>query len=305
MEIVLHHWSPEGICLGLVAPAEWPKRQIAPAAMGRAALQVECHAGVSDIAEKRDHPASIQRAIVFRLVARERAYLPFGANMRELIYLLSAAETKLMLDLMRRHDGTRFFAKRPPYSAQVVFRKSCPGRIRNKVARVARLPARERRLLYDPALRFRQPGHRAHPKLGSKSELQCGWMCNKKLLEDIRLGLLVLAGSAIKRNWIADPALVSLHAMDDREARWACLKNTHRVALPVTDADGNTVFGSSRCRHHARRGAIRSHRRHSENWRSDAPCRSVSDTIRKRGGWLSALFLGRKTKCITPPIVIF
>ncbi len=64
---------------------------------------------------------------------------------------------------------------------------------------------------------------------------------NGKLLEDIRLGSLVLADPQENVREIADPALISLHAMDDREIALGLFEKYDRVALPVTDEKGNML----------------------------------------------------------------
>ena len=95
-----------------------------------------------------------------------------------------------------------------------------------------------------------------------------------KLLEDIRLGSLVLADPQTKVTDIADPALVSLQATDDRESALALFEKYDRVALPVTDAAGQHARHRHRGRH-ARRGPVGSHRRHSKNRRIGSTRRAV------------------------------
>jgi len=98
-------------------------------------------------------------------------------------------------------------------------------------------------------------------------------MRNGKLLEDVRLGSLVLADPQTVVTAIADPPLVSLLATDDRERALELFEKYDRVALPVTDALGNmlgivTADDMSISR-------IGSHRRHPETGRPRKPSKPL------------------------------
>src|SRR6202011_895346 len=188
---------------------------------------------VSDIAEMLTALPPKERAIVFRLVGRERAAEVFGylppSEQKELIHSLTADEVKRMLNEMRPDDRTRFFGEMPAevtrqllgYPPESVGRYMTP----HYVSISPDMTAGE-------ALEHIR-------KVGRKSEtLNVVYIldANGKLLEDIRLGSLVMANPRTKVTDIADPALVSLHAMDDRETALALFEKYDRVALPVTDA---------------------------------------------------------------------
>jgi magnesium transporter len=117
-----------------------------------------------------------------------------------------------------------------------------------------------------------------------------------KLLEDIRLGSLVLADPQSKVTGIADPALVSLHAMDDRESALSLFEKYDRVALPVTDEQGNMlgIVTVDDMLDVAQSEATEDIQKIGGSEALDAPYTQVGlwAMIRKRGGWLSALFLG-------------
>lgn len=117
-----------------------------------------------------------------------------------------------------------------------------------------------------------------------------------KLVEDLRLGSLVLADPSLRVTQIADPALVSVLATQDREEVLKLFEKYDRVALPVTDADGHMlgivtvddmldVSESEATEDIQKIGGMEA---------LDAPYMQVGirAMIRKRGGWLSALFLG-------------
>lgn len=136
-------------------------------------------------------------------------------------------------------------------------------------------------------------------KVGSRSEtLNVVYIldANGKLLEDLRLGSLVLADPEKKVTDIADPALVSLHARDDRESALELFEKYDRVALPVTDADSNMlgIVTVDDMLDVAQSEATEDIQKIGGSEALDAPYTQVGlwDMIRKRGGWLSALFLG-------------
>src|SRR6202165_2924729 len=90
----------------------------------------------SDIAEMLTALPPKERAIVFRLLERERAaevfgYLPPGQQ-GELIHSLSADEVKRMLDQMRPDDRTRFFGEMPAEVTRKLLEELCPGEVRGR-----------------------------------------------------------------------------------------------------------------------------------------------------------------------------
>jgi magnesium transporter len=100
----------------IVAPSEW--RELLAQQRWEELQQKLEDAHYSDIAEILTVLPPKERAIVFRLVGKERASDVFGylapGEQRELIHSLSAGETKQMLDSMRPDDRTHFLARCPP-----------------------------------------------------------------------------------------------------------------------------------------------------------------------------------------------
>jgi len=263
---------------------------------------------VSDIAERITALTPKERAIVFRLVERERAsevfgYLPYGEQ-RELIHSLSDEEVKRVLDEMRPDDRTRFFGEMPAEVTRKLIEELSPEELKES-RELLGYPADSVGRYMTPHYVFISPEMTASQaiehirKVGSRSEtLNVIYILdtNGKLLEDIRLGSLVLADPQSKVTDIADPALVSLHAMDDRERALKLFEKYDRVALPVTDADGNMlgIVTVDDMLDVAQSEATEDIQKLGGSEALDAPYTQVGlwDMIRKRGGWLSALFLG-------------
>jgi magnesium transporter len=95
---------------------------------------------------------------------------------------------------------------------------------------------------------------------------------------------------------ITDPVLVSVLATDDRERALALFQKYDRVALPVTDSLGNMlgIVTADDMLDVAESEATEDIQKLGGSEALDAPYTQVSlwSMIRKRGGWLSALFLG-------------
>ena len=282
---------------GLIAQQRWPDLL---------ARLKEMH--VSDIADVLATLPPRERAIVFRLLDRDHAAEVFGYlqpdDQAELIHSLSAAEVKQVLDQMRPDDRTQFFGEMPAEVTRKLLETLSPEELRES-----------RELLgypEDSVGRYMTPHYVAISpdmtaggaiehirKVGEKSEtLNVIYILDStgKLLEDIRLGSLVMADPQSKVTDIADPALVSLRAADDRESALALFEKYDRVALPVTDAQGNMlgIVTVDDMLDVAQSEATEDIQKLGGSEALDAPYMEVGlwEMIRKRGGWLSALFLG-------------
>jgi magnesium transporter len=263
---------------------------------------------VSDIAEMLTALPPKERAIVFRLVARDRAAEVFGylppSEQKELIHSLTVDEVKRMLNEMRPDDRTRFFGEMPAEVTRKLLEELSPEELKES-RELLGYPLESVGRYMTPHYVSIAPEMTAGEALehirniGQKSEtLNVVYILdvNGKLLEDIRLGSLVLADPQTKVKNIADPAMVSLHAMDDRESALGLFEKYDRVALPVTDAQGYMlgIVTVDDMLDVAQAEATEDIQKLGGSEALDAPYNQVGlwEMIRKRGGWLSALFLG-------------
>jgi magnesium transporter len=117
-----------------------------------------------------------------------------------------------------------------------------------------------------------------------------------KLLEEVRLGNLVLADPDAKVADIEHRPLVAVPATADREEVLRAFKKYDRVALPVVDRDGHMlgIITADDVLDVAEREATEDIQKIGGMEALDAPYLDVGygQMVWKRGGWLSALFLG-------------
>ncbi len=117
-----------------------------------------------------------------------------------------------------------------------------------------------------------------------------------KLLEDVKIGSLVLADDDTRVLDIHDSPLVSVKATDKADDVVAAFARYDRSALPVTDADGKMlgIITADDVLDVARARATEEIQRIGGAEALDVPYNQVGfwPLVKKRGGWLAALFLG-------------
>jgi len=116
------------------------------------------------------------------------------------------------------------------------------------------------------------------------------------LVEDLRLGSLVLADPETTVTEIQDPPLVCILATSPRDEVLRLFEKYDRVALPVTDADRKMlgIITIDDVLDVAEQQATKDFQKIGGMEALDAPYNQVGfwSMVKKRGGWLSALFLG-------------
>src|SRR5258706_536824 len=117
-----------------------------------------------------------------------------------------------------------------------------------------------------------------------------------KLIEDLKLGALVMASPDTKVVDTEDRALVSIPATASRQEILETFKKYDRIALPVTDAEGHMVgiITLDDVVDVAEQRATEEIQKMGGMEALDAPYLDVGfwSMVKKRGGWLAALFLG-------------
>ena len=263
---------------------------------------------VSDIAEALAQLPGKEQAVLFRLLPREQAaqvfsYLP-ADRQKQLLHSLSTDEVKSVLDGMPPDDRTRFFEEMPATVTRQLLEVLSPDELKN-ARQLLGYPEHSVGRYMTPEYVAIRPEMTASQALEHIRKVGRGMETlnviyildeNGKLLEDVRLGSLVLADPQTVVTAIADPPLVSLHATDDRELALEFFEKYDRVALPVTDALGNMlgIVTSDDILDIAESEATEDIQKLGGSEALDAPYIQVGlwSMIRKRGGWLSVLFLG-------------
>ena len=119
---------------------------------------------------------------------------------------------------------------------------------------------------------------------------------DRRLLKELRLGTLVLADPDARVADIPDRPLVSIPATADREEAVRLFRKYDRAALPVTDPDGRMlgIITADDVLDVAEREATEDMQKAGGMEALDGPYLEVGflRMMRKRGGWLSVLFLG-------------
>lgn len=248
-----------------------------------------------------------EETIVIRLLGRRMgevfAYLR-PPHQRRLIRSVSPEQLDLMVGHMAPDDRTRLLAMMPADVAHALLGRLPASEVKQSLALLS-YPKAE-------AGRYMTPNYAAiHPDMTAAEALQEIRRTGRgketlnvvyivddtgQLVEDVRLGSLVLADPDTKVTDIPDPGLVSLLDTTPVAEVRRTFEKYDRVALPVTDAsrqllgiitldDILDVAEAANTRDIQKLGGL------------EALEASYVDTgfwamVRKRGGWLAALFFG-------------
>jgi magnesium transporter len=266
----------------------------------------------------RIHPADVaeavidlpdrEEALVFRALPRDKAALVFSylppAHQETLIKALSAEEVRNVVAGMAPDDRARFLDEMPAEVAKRLMEALSPAELE-----------KSRVLLGYPentAGRYMTPDYASIPPDATagqalehirrtgrgKETLNVVYIVDPegRLLEDVRLGSLVLADPATPVKEIPDPGLVYLPVHTDRAEVLRAFEKYDRVALPVVDDDRRIlgIITMDDVLDVAEQTATEEIQRLGGTEALDAPYTDVGfwAMVRKRGGWLSALFLG-------------
>lgn len=263
----------------------------------------------SDIAELIMDLPPEDEGIIFRVLPRERAadvfeHLPLD-HQKRLCSSLNSQQMQAILNEMTPDDRTRLFEELPAGTVRQMLDTLSPDELKTA-----------RQLLGYPegsAGRYMTPEYVALPpditarealerirKTGrGKETLNVIYLINEKgkLLEDLRLGTLVLAEPDTMIGDIEERPAVSIPVTTRAEEIISAFEHYDRVALPVVDAAGIMVgiVTHDDVLEFAEKRATQEMQKLGGMEALDEPYTSVSlwTMFRKRGVWLSVLFVGQ------------
>jgi magnesium transporter len=262
----------------------------------------------SDVADLVIALPAHEEAFVFRLLPKEEAgavfsYLPPN-HQETLIESLTNDQLRSVLQSMRPDDRTRLLEEMPAAVTRQLMSSLSPEDLKNA-----------RWLLGYPeetAGRYMTPNYVSiAPEMTAgealehirrvgrgKETLHVVYIVDQRgiLVEDVRLGSLVLADPNERVTDIDDPPLVNVLATDDREEVLKEFEKYDRVALPVTDGEGHMlgIITVDDVLDVAEQEATEDIQKIGGMAALDAPYLNVDvfSMIRKRAGWLAVLFIG-------------
>jgi magnesium transporter len=267
-----------------------------------------CEFHPSDIAEILTDVPDADDVAVFRLLPRERAgevfaHLPYH-HQEVLVRSLSNDQMRALLTEMTPDDQARLLEELPPIVTRRLLETLSPEE-RKEARELLGYPA-------DTAGRYMTPEYvTLRPEMSARESLEYIRATGRdketvnvlyivdaddKLKDDLRLGTLVMADPNARIADLFDGPLVSLKSDTHVDEVYRTFEKYDRIALPVTDKDGNMlgIITIDDILDVARREATRDIQMIGGTEALDAPYMEVSfwEMVKKRGGWLSALFLG-------------
>jgi len=263
----------------------------------------------ADISEIIEDLPPEDSGILFRLLPRDKAaetfeYLPLEQQ-SELISALGTEQLVNLLNEMAADDRTRLLEELPAEVTRRALRTLTPDEL--KIAR---------QLLGYPeksAGRFMTPEYLAiRPEMTAAEALEAIrgrgkdidslnviFVSDEKgfLIDDVRLSSLVLADPQMRVSDIKDRPLVSIPATATREEFISLFEKYDRVVLPVTDSSGILVgiITADDVLDAAEEEATEDIQRLGgmEALENSYLGTSMLELVRKRGGWLTILFMGQ------------
>jgi len=267
---------------------------------------VELHP--SDVADLIVALPSEEDAFVFRLLPKEIAgevfsYLP-PDHQEELIDALTNEQVRNVLQSMNPDDRTRLLEEMPAVVTRRLIAALSPEDLKNTRWLLGYPEETAGRYMTPNYVTIRSDMTAGEAldhirRTGQKAEtVNVVYILDERgtLLEDIRLSSLVLTDPNTKVTDIDDPPLVCVLANEDREEVLKSFEKYDRVALPVTDSDGHMlgIITVDDVLDVAEQEATEDIVKMGGSEVLDAPYLNVGlfAMVKKRAGWLSALFLG-------------
>jgi magnesium transporter len=261
-----------------------------------------------DIAEVLiDLPAE-EEGVIFRMLPREQAavvfsYLPLERQ-EELLHSFSNEQVRSILDQMTPDDRTRLLEELPSEVTRKLLETLPPAELALARALLGYPEGSAGRVMtpkyvaVPPDMTAREALEFVRRNGKGKETLNVIYIVDGegKLLEDLKLGALVMAEPETPVADIEDRALVAIPATAGRQEILDTFKKYDRVALPVVDANGHMVgiITVDDVVDAVEQQATEEMQRMGGMEALDAPYLEVGfwSMVKKRGGWLAALFLG-------------
>lgn len=262
----------------------------------------------SDIAEILIDLPIEDEGVIFRILPRDRAaatfsYLPLDRQ-EELVQSLSNEQTQGLVAGMTPDDRTRLLEELPAEVTRKLLESLSPEQLKSTRDLLGYAPGTAGRYMTPEYVALR-PDISARDALQQikrtgrgKETLAIVYIVDTdgRLLEELRLGSLVLAPDDMKVVDIEDRPLVSIPATASGEEVVAAFERYDRAALPVVDTAGRMlgIITADDVLEFAERKATAEMQRLGGSEALDKPYFDVSfgSMLKKRGGWLAALFLG-------------
>jgi magnesium transporter len=262
-----------------------------------------------DIAEVLIDLPVEDEGVIFRVLPRKMAalvfsYLPLDRQ-EELLHCFSNEQVRSILDQMTPDDRTRLLEETPAEVTRRLLETLSPDELKSARQLLGYPEGSAGRYMtpeyvaLSPDLTASQALEQIRKTGRGKETLNVVYIVDKdgKLVEDLRLGSLVLAPPDMKVVDIEDRSLVALTATATKSEVLAAFERYDRVALPVTDALGHMlgIITVDDVLDVAEEKATEEMQKMGGMEALDAPYMEVGfwPMIRKRGGWLSILFIGQ------------
>ncbi|HET6575016.1 MAG TPA: magnesium transporter [Fimbriiglobus sp.] len=262
----------------------------------------------SDVAEILIELPDRDDVALFRLLPRDQAGRAFAHLPRDhqesLLRTLTNDQMRAVLSEMTPDDQARLLEELPAEVTRRILDALSPDELR--VARdLLGYPPESAGRYMTPRYVALRPGMTAREGLeyvrrtGRNQEtLSVLYVVDEdgRLLKELRLGTLVMADPDGLVGDIVDRPVVAVPATADREEAVRTFRKYDRHALPVTDRDGHMlgIITADDVLDVAEREATEDIQKIGGTQALDAPYLDVGfrAMVRKRGGWLSVLFLG-------------
>jgi magnesium transporter len=261
----------------------------------------------ADVAELIGHFEEEEETILFRLLGRRKgevfAYLG-PEQQRRIIHNSNPEQLGRMVGQMSPDDRTRVLGELPVPVAHALLGRLPSSEIKHSLALLSYPENTAGRYMTPNYVAIRPDMTAAeaiaHIRLTGKGKetLDVVYIVERdgRLVEDMRLGSLVLAAPETRVTEIEDAALVCLSDTTRAEEVLHLFEKYDRVALPVVDQDRRMlgIITVDDVLDVAEDEATKDMQMMGGSEALDAPYREVSlpAMIRKRGGWLAVLFLG-------------